>query len=96
MVVTWQTLITFAAVLAATGAIMKSYNKGYDFIKRQNEQDKEIKTIKLEIKSVKAEQQLITYGVLCCLKGLAEQGADGPVHDAIDKFEKYLNEQAHA
>lgn len=96
MVITWQTVITFAAVIGAIGVIAKSYNKGYDFIKKQNEQDGEIKQIKADIKSVKSEQQIITYGVLSCLKALSSQGADGPVHDAIDKIEKYLNAQAHS
>lgn len=88
MTVTWQTIITFGAVLGAIGIILKQYNKGYDFIKHQREQDE-------EIKGIKTEQQIITYGVLCCLKGLHEQGANGPVTEAINKIEKYLNEQAH-
>lgn len=86
--VSWQTLITAAAVLAAIGAILKSYNRGYDFVKRQKEQD----TI---IKSIQEEQTLLTYGVLACLKGLKEQGADGPVTEAIDKIEKHINLKAH-
>ena len=86
--VSWQTLITAAAVLAAIGAILKSYNRGYDFVKRQKEQD----TI---IKSIQEEQTLLTYGVLACLKGLKEQGANGPVTEAIDKIEKHINLKAH-
>lgn len=88
MTVTWQTLITLGAVLGAIGIITKYYNKGYDLIKHQEAQDK-------EIKSIKSEQQIITYGVLCCLKGLHEQGANGPVTEAISKIEKYLIEQSH-
>ena len=88
MTVTWQTVITFGAVLGAIGIILKQYNKGYDFVKHQEQQDK-------EIKAIKQEQQIITYGVLCCLKGLQEQGANGPVTEAISKIEKYLNQQAH-
>ena len=38
---------------------------------------------------------MICYGVLACLKGLKEQGCDGPVSDALDKLEKYLNKAAH-
>ena len=88
MTVTWQTLITFGAVIGALAMILKYYNKGYDLIKHQEAQDK-------EIKAIKAEQQIITYGVLCCLKGLHEQGANGPVTEAISTIEKYLNKQAH-
>ena len=88
MFITWQTLVTFAAVLAAIIAILKYYNKGYDWVKRKDAQD-------LEIKSIKEELQLLTYGNLACLKGLQEQGCDGAVTDAINKIEKHLNEKAH-
>ena len=30
---------------------------------------------------------------LACLKGLAEQDCNGPVHDGIDRMEKYLNKK---
>lgn len=88
MFITWQTIVTFAAILAAIIAILKYYNKGYDWVKRQDAQDR-------EIKSVKEELQLLTYGNLACLKGLQEQGCDGAVTDAINKIEKHLNEKAH-
>ena len=84
----WQTVTSLAAVLAAVLAIIRTYNKGYDWVKQQETQEK-------EIKSIKEEQQLLTYGVLACLKGLKEQGCDGSVTDAIDKIEKHLNEKAH-
>lgn len=86
--VSWQTLITIAAVLSAIAAIFKYYNKGYDFVKRQEEQDK-------IIKAIQEEQTLLTYGVLACLKGLHEQGANGPVTEAIAKIEKHINQKAH-
>ena len=89
MVITWQTIITIAAVVTAVVTITKYYNKLYDFIKDQGKQEK-------EIKSIKEEQQLMTYGVLACLKGLREQGCNGAVTDAIDKIEKHLNAKAHS
>lgn len=88
MVFTWQTVISLSAVLTAIIAIARTYNKGYDWVKQQEAQEK-------EIKGIKEEQQLLTYGVLACLKGLQEQGCDGSVTDAIDKIEKHLNEKAH-
>ena len=47
------------------------------------------------IKQIKVEQTILTQGVLACLKGLKEQGCDGPVTHAIIEIEKYLNKQAH-
>ena len=88
MVFTWQTVISLSAVLTAIIAIARTYNKGYDWVKQQEAQER-------EIKGIKEEQQLLTYGVLACLKGLQEQGCDGSVTDAIDKIEKHLNEKAH-
>ncbi len=86
--ITPNTIISFAAFLAAIGALIAIYNRGYDFVKRQKEQDR-------IIQDIQSEQAILTYGVLACLKGLAEQGADGPVHEAITKIEKHLNEKAH-
>ena len=88
VIITWQTIITFSAVLAAVVAILRYYNRGYDWLKKQENQDK-------EIKAIKEEQQLLTYGILACLKGLHEQGCNDAVTKAIDKFEKHLNEKAH-
>lgn len=88
IVITPQGLITAGAVLAAIVAMFKYYNKGYDLVKHQKEQD-------ADIKSIKADNTMLTYGVLACLKGLHEQGCDGPVDEAIAKFEKYLNQKAH-
>ena len=89
MYVTWQTIITVAAVLAAIFAILRYYNKGYDWVKTQGKQEE-------EIKAIKEEQQLLTTGILACLKGLREQGCDGAVTEAIAKFEDHLNKKAHA
>lgn len=85
---TWQTIISIAAVITAITTVFGRYNKLYDFVKRQEEQDK-------AIKDIQEEQALLTYGVLACLKGLSEQGCDGPVSEAINKIEKHINEKAH-
>ena len=88
ILVTWQTIVSFSAVLAAIFAILRYYNRGYDWVKKQKTQD-------YEIKSIKEEQQLLTYGVLACLKGLHEQGCNDSVTEAIAKIEKHLNAKAH-
>ncbi len=95
MTITAQTIITAAAVLAAVIAIFKYYNKIYDLVKHQKEQDDRIEGVKSDIKAIKTEQTLMTYGVLACLKGLHEQGCNDSVTDAIGKIEKHLNQAAH-
>lgn len=86
--ITWDTIITTASVISAIVVIVKYYNKAHAWIERQNEQEAELRT-------VKNEQTLLVYGVLACLKGLKEQGCNGPVSEAIEKIEKHLNQEAH-
>lgn len=83
-----QTIITAAAVLAALGALFAFYNKGYDFVQRQKKQD-------ADLAAIRAEQKVLTLGVLACLKGLKEQGCNGPVTEAIKELETFMNEEAH-
>ena len=46
------------------------------------------------IEEMNNEMCLLTYGVLACLKGLQEQGCNGPVTEAINKIEKHINIKA--
>lgn len=47
------------------------------------------------IESIQEEQTVQCYCILACLKGLAEQGCNGPVHEGIERMEKHLNKKAH-
>ena len=75
---------SFSALLL----LVTTYNRVYRWTLRQKEQDE-------ELKAIRKENTLLTYGVLACLKGMAEQGCNGPVREAIDKIEKSLNLRAH-
>ena len=88
MYITWQTFVTVAAVIAAIIALIGYYNKAYSWYKKQQAQDEDIKAIKSEL-------TLLTYSILACLKGLKEQGCNGPVTEAISKVEKHINQKAH-
>ncbi len=83
-----QDLLTAAAVLSAAGALLAAYNRTYDWLRRQQRQDE-------AIADLREEQSLLTCGVLACLKGLREQGCNGPVTDAIRTIEAYINRKAH-
>ncbi|MDO4974141.1 MAG: branched-chain amino acid ABC transporter permease [Eubacteriales bacterium] len=88
MYITLQNLLTAAAILSAATALLAAYNKTYDWLRRQQKQDE-------AIADLKAEQGLLTRGVLACLKGLHEQGCNGPVTEAIREIESYVNQKAH-
>ena len=83
-----ETIITVSAVLAALGGIGGVVVWCIKFVDRQKKQDK-------ELAAIRKEQTLICYGILACLRGLEEQGCDGPVHEALNKLEKHLNQAAH-
>lgn len=97
--ITWQTFITASAFVGAVFALVTYFSKVVRWVDKQNEQDEEIQKLKKhhedDIASIKEEQTLLVYGILACLKGLSEQGCNGPVTEAIGKYEKYLNQKAH-
>lgn len=88
MTINAQTIITAGAVIAAIIAIMKYYNKVYDLVKHQKEQDN-------DIKAIKREQTLMVYSMRACLDGLQQLGCNHTVPDAKDRLDKYINQQAH-
>lgn len=105
-----QTIITAASFCTAVILLVQRFAKGVRWFDKQEKQSTDIETLKKKheddmeaLKQVLAkdmhcineEQTLLTYGVLACLKGLKEQGCNGPVTEAINKIEKYLNQRAH-
>ena len=88
MYVDAQAVIGAAALLGAVTAITGGLFAVYRWYQKQEKQDE-------DIKALKEEMCLLNYGVLACLKGLKEQGCNGPVTAAIDKIEKHMNQEAH-
>ena len=83
-----EVIIIIASVITALGTIIACFTTIHKWILKQNKQDD-------DIKSIKEEQKVLTTGVLACLKGLKEQGCDGPVTEAISSIENHLNKEAH-
>lgn len=81
-------VIKAANVLTALGILVGGIIAIYKLVERDKRQSD-------KIKAIQAEQTLICYGLLACLKGLKEQGCNGPVTEAINKVEKHLNQKAH-
>ena len=82
------TITSVAAIISALTVIGGVVFALFKWVLKQNKQDTDIKTIK-------DEQAVLTTGILACLKGLHEQGCDGPVDEAIKQLEDHINKQAH-
>lgn len=108
--ITPQNIITAGAVVTALVLLVARFAKGVRWFDKQQQQTDELQALRAkhdsDVEALKrelademhrnnSELQLLTYGVLACLKGLQEKGCNGPVTDAVNKIEKYLNEKAH-
>lgn len=83
-----EIIITTASVITALGVIFGILFGFFKWLMKRDRND-------VEIKEIKEEQSILTRGVLACLKGLKEQGCDGPVTLAITEIEDHINKQAH-
>lgn len=88
MEITPQSIITFSALITALGGIITIIFKFSKWLERQKEQDK-------ELQEIRKEQCVICYGLLACLDGLKQLGANGNVTKSHEKLDKYINEAAH-
>lgn len=80
--------LKLASLLTALSTAVAAMVWCIKFVERQKKQDG-------EIVAIRQEQTLICMGILACLKGLREQGCNGPVTEALNKLEKHLNLAAH-
>ena len=83
-----EIIITAASVVTALGVIFGILFAFFKWLMKRDKND-------VEIREIKEEQSILTKGVLACLKGLKEQGCDGPVTIAITEIENHINKQAH-
>lgn len=77
---------TIATLSAEVAKVKGDWDTKLEKLRVQHNEDTE---------SIREEQTLIVYGLLACLKGLAGQGCNGPVTEAIGKLEKHINQKAH-
>lgn len=99
MYIDYTTIIKMASVLGATIALGATGYKVIRWFQKQEKQTVDIEQLrgqeKENMKELNDEMCLLTYAVLACLKGLKEQGCNGPVTEAIGKLEKHINQKAH-
>lgn len=109
--VTPQSVILAFTLVGAVIGLIKYFSKGVRWFDKQDQQSTDIEDLKThhnddikELKNILAtemrknneELQLLTKGVLACLKGLQEKGCNGPVTATATEIETYLNERAHS
>lgn len=102
--------ITIGQIVGAVGTltVLASFFFGiYKFIKKvvldkieNNTKDieklkEEVECLKSEVQDSKEERLILLKGQLACLKGLKEQGCNGPVTKAIGDIEEYLMKKTH-
>ena len=85
---TTQLILTIASVITALGVILGAVFAFHNWLLKREKNDS-------DIKAIKEEQSILTKGVLACLKGLKEQGCNGPVTEAIETIEDHINKEAH-
>lgn len=97
--ITPQSITTAAAVIGAALVIIGYFVKGHEWFLKRKQDSNDIVSLKKQhnedIAEIKEEQTIMMRGVLACLKGLKEQGCNGPVTEAINELENHLNEKAH-
>lgn len=108
--ITPQSVVTAGSVITAALLLFQRFAKGVRWFDKQEQQTTDLEKLKKqheadvqalenelaeEMRKNNAELQLLTYGVLACLKGLQEKGCNGPVTEAVNKIERYLNQKAH-
>lgn len=85
MIVDIGALAAWIAALGVIGGVVVSAVK---FMQKINCMDKKLDNIMVE-------QKHIAKGTLASLKGLKQQGSNGPVMEALEELEKHIFEQAH-
>lgn len=108
--VTPQTIITAGSVVTAAILLVQRFAKGVRWFDKQEKQSTDIEALHLkhdedveklenkvaeEIRKNNVELQILTRGILACLKGLQEKGCNGPVTETAREIEEYLNTKAH-
>ena len=83
-----ETINDLAKLIGSVAVIAGAIIAVYKYIERDKRQSR-------TIRDIQEEQTLLCYGIRACLQGLAEQGCDGPVHDALERLDKHLNKKAH-
>lgn len=94
VIVSLTTILGFVKLISSF--IKSNYTNIIDNIKeRLSKLEEEDKVQNSDIEESKQERLILLQGQLACLKGLKEQGCNGPVTKAILDIENYLIKKSH-
>lgn len=93
-------LAIIVAICTPIATLYKFYKKTildrFEYLyKRIAQCETDIKELKIDNEANKKESILIIKSVQACLKGLKEQGCNGPVTEAINNIDDYLLHASH-
>ena len=86
----WSTadIISLAAVISASIALINYTNRAFLWLHRTTQQAE-------DLKAVKEEQRILCVAVSACLDGLIQLGANHEVPKAKKALDDYITGQAH-
>lgn len=94
VIVGLTTILGFVKLIS--GFIKSNYtNIIQDIKERLSKLEEEDKVQNSDIEESKQERLILLQGQLACLKGLKEQGCNGPVTKGISDIENYLIKKSH-
>ncbi len=95
-----EDIVLAGSLLASVSAFAALAWRLFGWVSRQKKLEEQVQALKKQTEeaeeSLNEEQSLIVYGLLACLKGLRELDCDGPVTEAIARFDNHLNKKAHS
>lgn len=88
-----QTIITLAALVSSLGALTGAFAGAVRWKAAREENDE---ALGARVRELKTETGLLCRGLLACLDGLEQLGANHSVPAARKEINDYLNERAHS
>lgn len=101
------TIGQIVGIIGSLSVLVGFFFSIYKFIKRvvldkidNNSKDienlkQDVEKLKSEVQDSKEERLILLKGQLACLKGLKEQGCNGPVTQGIKDIEDYIIKKSH-
>lgn len=85
-----QIIVALGIIGTIGGALVTVFNFAFKYKFKFIEIDRRLENLEKDSKRNDTENKILLKGLLACLKGLKEQGCNGPVTQSIAEIEEYL------